>query len=373
MQKYSVGYFFFYAIVTFGLLWNDTSTNMILSIRRFWTLSIELASSKAPSLTYFSTQQKFSAIESAERTQMRRVGEYTTRIERNFSGICLVTLLALVFLYVSKCIWRMRNRVGGNPALGFHWATVASTTFSSKVHLGNTAVEGAGRAEVPVSGYLKRHTGLPFLSRAWKYVMRYRVFFPYMWPSGSRYLQFMAVVCLCLTGCQRAVNALLPYQIAVVTETLSTSSEPPWFHISKYFIYKWLQGGSGLLNSLQSTLWSEVSENSSMELSIAAFEHVHSLDLDFHLGKRNSDILSVLRNGSSVTRLMELVIFRVLPAVCDLIIAIRSLWLFFDPYSALLLLFLVLSYLQLMTFLAPRKTKFQRQMIEASMEENAVM
>jgi ATP-binding cassette subfamily B protein len=109
-----------------------------------------------------------------------------------------------------------------------------------------------------------------------------------------------------------------------------------------------------------------------MKLSIAAFEHVHSLDLDFHLGKRNGEIISVLKNSDSVINLMELVMFRVLPAVCDLIIAMRSLWFYLDPYSALLLLLLALSFLQLTAFLVPRKAKLHYQTVEASTEENAM-
>ncbi|OKO97650.1 Heavy metal tolerance protein [Penicillium subrubescens] len=187
----------------------------------------------------------------------------------------------------------MQNRVAGNPAFGSHRASVILTPCSSDDDPGNAA------AEAPGSGDLAGYPELPFLPRAWKYVMGYKVFFLYMWPSGSRYLQVMAVVCLCLTGCQRAVNALLPYQIAVVTETLSpSSSELPCFHILKFVIYKWLQGGNGFLGSLRSTLWNEVKESSSMKLSIAAFKHVHSLDLDFHLDKRNGEILSVLRNDN---------------------------------------------------------------------------
>jgi ABC-type transport system involved in Fe-S cluster assembly fused permease/ATPase subunit len=94
--------------------------------------------------------------------------------------------------------------------------------------------------------------------------------------------------------------------------------------------------------------------------------------LDFHLGKRNGEIISVLRNSDSVINLMELVMLRVLPAVCDLIIAMRSLWFYLDPYSALLLLLLALSFLQLTAFLVPRKAKLHYQMVEASTEENAM-
>jgi hypothetical protein len=330
--------------------------------------------SRAFSLTYFwfSNKKHVSVVESTDSTQMWSLSEFGAEVERAFSAFCIVTVLALCFLYLGKRTWGMQNRLSDNPAVGSHCATVASTTCISEEHRANTAAEGVGRANVPGSGYLKGYTGLPFFFSSWKFLLGYKIFFPYMWPSESRYLQVVAMVCFCLIGCQRAIKALLPYQTAIMIETLSPSSELPGFPILKLFIWKQVQGGGGLLGSLQSILWSEVSENSWMKLSIAAFEHVHSLGLDFHLGKRNGEILSVLRNSSSVINLMALVMLRVLPAVCDLIIAMRSLWFYLDPYSALLLLLLALGFLQLTKFLVPRRAKFHYQMIEASTEEDAV-
>jgi ABC-type bacteriocin/lantibiotic exporter with double-glycine peptidase domain len=335
----------------------------------------KLARSKAPSLPFFSfsIKNKVTIVKSTESTLMWILSDFEAKVEKVPSGFCIVTVLALCFLYVGRRSWRMINRLSGNPAVGSHLETVASTSYISEEHPTNTAAKGLGRAGNSGWEYLKGYTGIPFpfLSRAWKYIKGYKIFFPYMWPSDSRYLQVMAMVCFCLTGCQRAINALLPYQIANVIETLSPSSELPRFHMLKYFIYTRLQA-EGLLGSLKSFCWSEVREYSSMKLSIAAFEHVHSLDLDFHLGKRNGEIISVLRNSDSVINFMELVMLRILPPVCDLIIAMRSLWLYFDPYSALLLLLLALGSLQLTAFLVPRKAKLHYQMVEALTEENAM-
>jgi hypothetical protein len=220
--------------------------NIIQCIFRVWTVLFKFTRSRAPSSTYFSFSNKkhVSAVESTDRIQMWSLSEFSAEVGRAFSGFCIATVLALCFVYVGKRSWRMLNRLSGNPAVGPRWATVASTTCISEDHPVNTAAEGVGRAEVPGSRCLKGYTGIPFpfLSRAWKYVLDYKIFFPYMWPSDSRYLQVVAMVCFCLTGCQRAINALLPYQIANVIETLSPSSELPRFHMLKYFIYTRLQG-----------------------------------------------------------------------------------------------------------------------------------
>jgi hypothetical protein len=174
--------------------------DMIQFICRFWTVLFKLARSKAPS----SIKKKVPIVEGTESTQMWILSEFKAEVEGAPTGFCIFTVLALCFLYVGRRTWRMLNRLSGNPAVGSHLETVASTSYISEEHPTNTAAKGLGRAENPGSGYLKGYIGIPFpfLSRAWKYVQGYKIFFPYMWPSDSRYLQVVAMVCFCLTGCQ---------------------------------------------------------------------------------------------------------------------------------------------------------------------------
>ena len=87
----------------------------------------------------------------------------------------------------------------------------------------------------------------------------------------------------------------------------------PWFEICLYILYRWLQGNQGLIGSLRSCLWIPVSQYSYMELSTAAFEHVHGLSLEFHLGKKTGEVLSALSKGSSINTFLEQVTFQVVP------------------------------------------------------------
>lgn len=52
-----------------------------------------------------------------------------------------------------------------------------------------------------------------------------------------------------------------------------------------------------MLGAVRPALWVLVSQYSYRELSVASFEYVHSLSLDFHLGKKTGEVLSALGKG----------------------------------------------------------------------------
>ncbi|KAE8327127.1 hypothetical protein BDV39DRAFT_193044 [Aspergillus sergii] len=196
----------------------------------------------------------------------------------------------------------------------------------------------------------------------WEYVSSYSLFFPYLWPAKSRRLQ-------------RVVNVLVPYQVGVVTNTLSWDNgeiQIPWIQIAVYIFYRWLQGSTGILDSIRSNLWISVSQYSYMELSTAAFEHVHSLGLDFHMNKKMGEVLSALTKGNSINTFLEQVTFQVLPMIFDMAIAVGYFLIAFDAYYALVVAIVTFCYVYVTVRIAQWRAEMRRQMVNASRQEDAV-
>ncbi|CAG8903437.1 unnamed protein product [Penicillium egyptiacum] len=208
-----------------------------------------------------------------------------------------------------------------------------------------------------------------------EYLSGYSLFFPYLWPYKSTRLQFVVVICFAILIVQRAVNILVPYQVGVIADSLSTSDgtlRVPWMPICLYIVYRWLQGSQGFLESVRSNLWISVSQYAYMELSTAAFEHVHNLGLDFHLGKKMGEVLSALTKGSSINTFLEQVTFQVLPMFIDLAIAIGYFLVEFDVYYALAVAIMTFFYLYSTVKIASWRANMRRQMVNASRQEDAV-
>lgn len=229
-------------------------------------------------------------------------------------------------------------------------------------------------SEPPPAGW-SRPTTSPSKSW-WEYIRGYSLFFPYLWPAKSRHLQIVVILCFGLVTLQRVINVLVPSQVGVITDILSGENGPtwkvPWGPICLFVLYRVLQGGTGLLGALRSTLWIPIGQYSYKELSTAAFEHVHSLSLDFHLGKRTGEVLSALSKGNSINTFLEQVTFQVLPMLIDLAVAIGYFLIYFDAYYALVVAIVTFCYLYITIRMAQWRAEIRREMVNYSRQEDAV-
>jgi len=201
------------------------------------------------------------------------------------------------------------------------------------------------------------------------------MFFPYLWPSKNTRLQIIVLICLVIVVVQRVINVLVPYQVGVITDILSGENGPartPWVEICLYILYRILQGSNGLLGAARSTMWIPISQYSYRELSVAAFEHVHGLSLDFHLGKKTGEVLSALGKGSSINTFLEQVTFQVVPMLVDLCVAIAYFLNQFDAYYALVIAVVTFWYIYLTIRMAQWRAEIRRDMVNADREEDAV-
>ncbi|KAI1085685.1 hypothetical protein F5B20DRAFT_12784 [Whalleya microplaca] len=241
----------------------------------------------------------------------------------------------------------------------------------------NGAVDGSHAVVDDDAGFY-RPEKLPHTT--WfEYLRGYSIFFPYMWPNKQLRLQVIVVVCFFLLVLQRCVNIMVPYQIGVVTDQLSGDDRKagerpmmPWLSLGLLILYKLLQGPSGLLGSLRSLLWIPVSQHTYRALTTSAFEHVHSLSLDFHLGKRTGEVLSALNKGSSVNAFLEQVTFQVFPMLVDLFVAISYFYFRFDAVYAVLVCSITFYYLFFTIRMASKTADQRRAMSNADREEEAV-
>ncbi|KAL2259861.1 hypothetical protein VTK26DRAFT_6311 [Humicola hyalothermophila] len=211
--------------------------------------------------------------------------------------------------------------------------------------------------------------------KSWlEYCRGYSVFFPYLWPSKSARLQIVVLVCFVLAILERIVNILVPTQLGVVTDVFKTKQgDAVWvWELGLFILYKLLQGPSGLLGSLRSILWVPVSQHTYRALITAAFEHVHSLSLDFHLGKRTGEVLSALNKGASINQFLEQVTFQVVPMLADLLVAIIYLHSRFGALYALFVSIITFYYLHLTMRMAATRADQRRDMVNADREEEAV-
>ncbi|KAI9873720.1 MAG: hypothetical protein M1830_010691, partial [Pleopsidium flavum] len=179
----------------------------------------------------------------------------------------------------------------------------------------------------------------------WTYAKGFSIFIPFIWPSKDRLLQLcMAGVGLCLLA-GRALNVLVPRQLGIVTNSLGTNGgHVPWFEVSLYVFYTWLNSGAGIY-ALKTYLWLPVEQYAYKAISTAAYNHVMNLSSEFHDNKRSGELYQSISLGHSVNNLLETIMFQVLPMLVDLAVAFVYLYYLFDAYMALIVGTVVVIYL----------------------------
>ncbi|KAJ5698879.1 hypothetical protein N7462_000884 [Penicillium macrosclerotiorum] len=381
---YIVGSFFDYAVLLMTLL--DTTPSPTIAQLVCWAAAIpfELVILSI-SLSLYTSPHHEPIVGDPAGGKLRRSMTPWESMEVVSGSIRILILLALVLLYTSQVISfkshekKRNHRVNGEATESTGLLSDAAGAENGNGHANGHAygaTNGAAQTESakPQDPWV-RPTTMPSTSW-WEYLSGYSLFFPYLWPSKSRRLQIIVVFCFILLVLQRIVNVLVPIQVGNITTILAEDEgqafRVPWVEILVYVILRWLQGGQGLLSSLRSSLWIPVGQYSYMELSTAAFEHVHGLSLDFHLGKKTGEVLSALSKGSSINTFLEQVTFQVVPMLIDLIIAFGYFLIAFDAYYALVVGISTFGYLYVTIRMAQWRAEIRRQMVNASRQEDAV-
>ncbi|KAL4937143.1 hypothetical protein BDV06DRAFT_79659 [Aspergillus oleicola] len=373
---YVVGSFFDYAIILVSLLDTNPSPTFAQFVPWLIAAPLELAI-LGLSLSIYTRPHHEPVVGNPTGGRLRKdvTGWEAAGVVCNC--IRLLLLLVMVMLYTcsslkSSSVARKAARMNGDGPTETS-GLLRSNTENGHAYGSTNGVNGGQQKSKPTDPWV-RPTTQPSTSW-WEYLSGYSLFFPYLWPSKSRRLQLVVLVCFLLIILQRVVNVLVPLQVGVITNKLSKQGDEfivPWFDICLYILFRWLQGNQGLIGSLRSSLWIPVSQYSYMELSTAAFEHVHSLSLDFHLGKKTGEVLSALSKGSSINTFLEQVTFQVVPMLVDLCVAIVYFLIALDAYYALVVTIVTFCYLYVTIRMAQWRAEIRRQMVNSSRQEDAV-
>lgn len=401
-QVHVVGSTFFYLYIVFSLFDWRKGPNLV----HFTVWAIGLAGEVTLFATTFIAGAECHFVRSswnddADRNDDDSCIDYWTKVDLIFYFVRILHIVALIGFYCSAWVTKVRRQSArkaeegrlteSTPLLnGRHrsYSTQNGGTDLNGRRRGRTMSNANKAFSASASGRdehaaFYRPKNLPHKSW-WEYVRGYSLFFPYIWPRDSLKLKINVVICFVLVILQRIVNMAVPWQIGRVVkgltaalkdvnagEPLTMENFPLWEVLVLGFLWI-LQGNSGLLGSTRSLLWIPVSQYSYRGLTAAAFNHVHSLSLDFHLSKRTGEVLSALNKGSSINSFLEQITFQVIPMVFDLILSIWVFYYAFGPVYAEINMVDTCWYLYMTIKMASTRADQRREMTNADREEEAI-
>ncbi|PBP27904.1 heavy metal tolerance protein precursor [Diplocarpon rosae] len=385
---------FFYSVMLISMVDTTPSPNIAHQITWGFSIILELVLLGGNFALYTNPHKEYNSLKKAGEGKVIKSPTDWEAVQLTIDIARVIILLALFGFYIVFSLERIHTRRSESQRASFDEQTPllvgGQANANGHVHghgtisHGASPEAGAGARAPHLNGPSHKSSEEPAFykptvqpNKTWyEYLRGYSLFFPYLWPSRSLRLQAVVLLCFTLVVLQRIVNIAVPIQLGRLTNQLAnrdgTSPGMPWLSISLLIGFKFLQGTGGILGAIRSVLWIPISQYSYRALTTASFEHVHSLSLDFHLGKRTGEVLSALSKGNAINNFLEQITFQVLPMIFDLGVAIVYFGFAFDAYYALVVAMITFAYLYLTIRMARWRSTQRREMTNLSREEDAV-
>ncbi|WP_372864121.1 ABC transporter ATP-binding protein/permease [Spongiibacter sp.] len=182
---------------------------------------------------------------------------------------------------------------------------------------------------------------------------------PYLRPHLPR----IGLALLCLVAAKLA-SVGLPFALKHIVDYLDNSgvntlSLAP---IGLLLAYGTLRFANVLFGELRDTLFGRVTERAMRQIGLTVFQHLHRLDLDFHLNRRTGGLSRDIERGTSgISFLLRFMVFNIVPTFIEIGMVLVLLGWKYSIYYAVIVLISVISYVGFSVFATEWRTGFIRR------------
>ncbi|MGB0380369.1 MAG: ABCB family ABC transporter ATP-binding protein/permease [Luminiphilus sp.] len=203
-----------------------------------------------------------------------------------------------------------------------------------------------------------------------------RILLGKLWQQVSPVLsdnrQRVGLALMCLLAAKVGL-LVIPFLLKALVDGLDNSAEITGFHFLLMLVLAY--GGARFANTLfaelRDTLFGRVTERAMRIINLRVFQHVHSLDLDYHLNRQTGGLARDIERGiSGISFLMRFFIFNIAPTLLEITVVACILFINYGFTYSAVVIFSVLIY-GVFSFQATQwRTRFVREMNSADSNSN---
>ena len=194
--------------------------------------------------------------------------------------------------------------------------------------------------------------------------------FPYLLEFRQRVL--LAMLCLVLA---KVASVGMPFVLKHIVDnlnldnlTITLLSVP----IALIIAYGFIRLMNVLLGEIRDTLFGRVTERAMRRLGLTVFNHLHALDLDFHLNRQTGGLSRDIERGTSgVSFLMRFMVFNIGPTLLEIALVAGLLFINYGAYFAIVILLSVALYVTFSFKATDWRTKYVREVNLADSSTNS--
>ena len=197
---------------------------------------------------------------------------------------------------------------------------------------------------------------------------------PFLWPKDKNSIKLRviaAVICLLLA---KAANVgtppILGYAVDSLTELSQGLNVYMLIPLALIISYGIARVAALAFGELRNAIFSKVAQNAITQLTLNTFKHLHSLSLQFHLGRQTGALSKFIDRGTKgVNFLLTYVLFNVIPTIIEIFLVAGILAFIYGLKYALVTLITISLYIVVTFTVTQWRLQFRRRMNAA---DNAV-
>ena len=189
---------------------------------------------------------------------------------------------------------------------------------------------------------------------------------PYLLKMRARVIWAVSFLMLA-----KLANVAVPLALKEIVDGLDQTNLVLILPLGMLLAYGLLRLASSLFNELRDAIFAKVRYHAMNLIALGVFRHLHTLDLSFHLDRRIGGITRDIDRGTqSVSTLLSIFVFNILPSLFEICLVIGILWLNYDLLFAGISLLTVFFYVTLTLAITTWRMKYRYHMNDMQSEAN---
>lgn len=178
----------------------------------------------------------------------------------------------------------------------------------------------------------------------------------------------IAVVCLIMA---KVSTVYLPFVLKFIVDDLDGNQQILAAPITLVVAYGVLRLTSVLFGELRDTLFGRVTERAMRRIGLEVFNHLHRLDLNYHLNRQTGGVARDMERGiSGINFVMRFMVFNIVPIFIELCFVIGVLLYNYGASFAVIISGAVVAYVSYSVKATKWRTKFIREANAADSSSN---
>lgn len=192
-----------------------------------------------------------------------------------------------------------------------------------------------------------------------------------LWPYLLIHKTRVILAVLLMAG-SIAVSLAMPWALKELVDALENPvAQILVIPLGFVLLYGAMRFGTVFLAELRDAVFSRVTESAMRKVGLEVFDHLHSLELDFHLSRQTGGISRDIDRGTNgINFMMRFMVFNILPTIIQLGVVMVILLVAFNVWFSLVTLLCVLAYILFSVVTTEWRTRFVKEANQLDSKSN---